>query len=147
MKNYTSTVPVERTISKIEMVLAKAGALSIHKEFRDGQISALSFILSVPGGKDVAIRLPASVEAVEQILMGEVKRPQKETIKRIHDQASRTAWKIMQDWIEVQISLIEMQQVEALQVFLPYIWDGKKTFYTALKEGGFKMLPAKGESR
>jgi len=147
MKNYTSLVPVDRTIAKIEQILAKAGALSVHKEFNAGQTTALSFMLPTPQSGSVTIRLPANVEAVEQILIAGVKRPQKETIRRISEQAHRTAWKIMQDWIEVQISPIEMRQVEALQVFLPYIWDGKKTLYTALKDAGFKMLPAKGETR
>lgn len=142
MKNYTSTVPVERTISKIEQILAAAGATSVHKEYRDGGVSALSFRLPISEDRDVTIRLPADVSAVERILLAGVKRPRKETIKRISDQASRTAWKIMQDWIEVQISMIEMHQVEALQVFLPYVWDGNKTLYAAFRDGGFKMLPA-----
>ena len=60
---------------------------------------------------------------------------------KIRDQASRTAWKLMQDWIEIQVSLIEMRQVEFLQVFLPYVWDGQQTYYSYLKEGNFKLLP------
>jgi hypothetical protein len=144
MKNYTSTVPVERTISKIEQILARAGSLSVHKEYHDGKVSALSFRLPISENKDVTIRLPADVPAVERVLLSVVKKPRKETIKRISEQAARTAWKIMLDWIEVQISMIEMHQVEALQVFLPYVWDGNKTLYAAFREGGFKMLPAGG---
>lgn len=144
MKNYTSTVPVERTISRIEQILAKAGAGSIHKEYREGKATALSFSLQVSKERTVSIRLPADVGAVERILIDGIKRPHKETLKRVTDQAARTAWKLMQDWIEVQISMIEMHQVEALQVFLPYIWDGSRTLYAAFKEGGFKLLPEKG---
>jgi hypothetical protein len=33
-----------------------------------------------------------------------------------------------------------MRQAEFLQVFLPYVWDGKRTFYSVLKSKGFKML-------
>jgi hypothetical protein len=142
MKNYTSSVPVERTISRIEYALANAGARNIIKDYANGELTALSFTLCLPGSaKMVPIRLPANAEAVEKVLLSEVKRPRTETLERIRQQSLRTAWKLMQDWVEVQISLIELQGVEALQVFLPYIWDGRRTYYAALKDGGFKMLP------
>lgn len=143
MKNYTSQVSVEKTISLIERFLAKAGASNILKNYEGGEISSISFTLFDPmSRKTVFIRLPARVGAVEKILYRKIKRPRNETIKRIRDQAARTAWKLMLDWIEVQLSLIEMEQVEALQVFLPYIWDGQKTLYAAIKENNFKFLPS-----
>ncbi len=46
----------------------------------------------------------------------------------------------MQDWVAVQMSLIQMHQAETLQVFLPFVWDGRRTFYQAVKETGFKAL-------
>jgi hypothetical protein len=70
-----------------------------------------------------------------------MKRPRAETEKRLRAQAARTAWKLIQDWVELQMALIKMRQAEFLQVFLPYVWNGKKTFYTALKEQNFKLLP------
>lgn len=143
MKNYTSQVSVEKTISLIERFLAKAGASNILKNYDGGEISSISFTLFDPvSRKTVFIKLPARVGAVEKILYRKIKRPRNATIKRIREQAARTAWKLMLDWIEVQLSLIEMEQVEALQVFLPYIWDGQKTFYMAIKENNFKFLPA-----
>jgi hypothetical protein len=141
MKNYTSQLSVEKTISLIERALAKAGASNILKNYEAGTISSISFTLFDPTfGKTYFIRLPANVDAVEKILFQKIKRPRKETIKRIREQAARTAWKLMLDWVEVQLSLIELEQVEALQVFLPYVFDGEKTFYSALKENNFRML-------
>ncbi len=146
MKNYTSTVPVERTILRIELALVTGGAIGIMKNYdRDGNLEAISFSVPHPEKRLLGIRLPADVEAVRRVLMADVKRPRKETVKRINSQAARTAWKLIQDWVEVQMSMIEMQQVEFIQVFLPYIYDGKKTFYAALKENGFKLLPEKSE--
>lgn len=43
LKNYTSSVPVERTISRIEQVLAKAGAGGIMKDYDCGGLVALAF--------------------------------------------------------------------------------------------------------
>ena len=38
--------------------------------------------------------------------------------------------------------MIRMQQADALEIFLPYLYDHQndQTFYTKLKEGGFKQL-------
>lgn len=141
IKNYTSGVPVDRTMARIEAVLVRGGASNIMKDYRDGMMDAVSFYVKEPTSeKKLAIRLPANVEAVYQTLRTEIKRPRPGTLERLKEQANRTAWKLMQDWVEVQMSLIQMNQVEFLQVFLPYVWDGKRTFFHSLKENGFKML-------
>lgn len=141
MKNYTSGVPIERTISRIEAVLVRAGAGNIIKDYAEGELSALSFTLHLDGTRLVPIKLPANIEQVEKVMAAAMKRPRRETLRRIKQQAARTAWRLMQDWVEIQLSLIEMKQAEAMQVFLPYVWDGRQTYYAALKGSGFKLLP------
>lgn len=144
LKNYTSGVPVWRTIARIEEVLAKAGVSGIQKQFDGGRISALLFSASLPNGKPVSIRLPADSEAVYQNLRQGVRRPHSGTLERLREQADRTSWKLMQDWVEVQLSLIQMQKIDFLQVFLSYVWDGERTFYHILKDSGYKnLLPEK----
>ena len=64
----------------------------------------------------------------------------------IYEQAARTAWKLVQDWIEVQVSMIVMKQAEFLEVFLPYVWDGRQTYFESVKSGAFKALPEKTEN-
>lgn len=141
IKNYTSGVPVSRTMARIEEVLVSGGASNIMKDYRNGVVDAVCFVVHEPAtNKRMAVRLPANVDAVYEALRTAVKRPRSGTLEKLKDQASRTAWKLMQDWVEVQISLIQMNQAEFLQVFLPYVWDGKRTFFSTLKEGGFKML-------
>lgn len=145
IKNYTSGVPVDRTLAKIEAALVRGGATNVSKDYKDGMLSAVCFVVVNPQtGQRMSVRLPANADGVYQAMRASVKRPRAGTLEKLREQASRTAWKLMQDWIEVQMSLIQMQQAEFLQVFLPYVWDGKKTFYTALKDGGFKMLTAGG---
>lgn len=142
LKNYTSDVPVSRTIARIEECLMKAGANGILKDFAGGRVSALCFKLPHPQttGKEIAVRLPTNEQSIYKVLASFVRRPRPGTEERLRDQASRTAWKLMQDWIEVQLSLIQMKQADALQVFLPYVWNGKMTFYQSLSESKFKML-------
>ena len=141
MKNYTSAVPVSRTVARIEEYLAKAGASGIMKEYCDGKLTALSFSLLVGSGKKISIRLPAKEVEVYNVLVKAVRRPRDGTMDRLRDQACRTAWKLQQDFVEVQLSLIEMRQTDAMQAFLAYVWDGKRTFYEALQQNNFKALP------
>jgi hypothetical protein len=152
LKDYTSQVPVQATVARIEMALASSGVTGIQKEYDGfGSLAAICFSVAVedqrPGGgplRSVTVRLPVNVKAVEKVLTAEIKRPRKGTALRVKDQAQRTAWKLMQDWVEVQLSLIKMQQAEWLQVFLPYLYDTRthQDFFAQLKASNFKALPA-----
>lgn len=147
LKNYTCDVPVSRTIARIEELLARCGATHIGKEYSiKGEVVALQFAIESGADKHV-IKLPANPAAVFDALRAEVSRPRNGTMDRLKEQSQRTAWKLMQDWVEVQMSLISMKQADPLQVFLPYVWNGKQTFYSALKANGFRaMLPEKSEA-
>jgi len=144
LKNYTSSVSAVHTIGRIEQLLAQAGTNGVVKEFSNGRVLSLTFTATLPNSKTVSIRLPANVQAVYVALRKKVKRPHPGTDQRLLEQAERTAWKLMQDWVEVQLSLIAMQQAEFLQVFLPYVYDGRRSFFDSLKSNDFKaLMPAK----
>jgi len=139
LKNYTSGVPVERTVGRIEQLLAEAGAKAIGKNYSGGRLVSLTFQLEI-NGHDHLIRLPANPQAVYDSLRKEVRRPHNGTLERLKDQSDRTAWKIQQDWLEIELTKMKLNQTEALQAFLSYIWDGEQTFYERLKGSGFKQL-------
>ena len=145
IKNYTSEVPAEKTIMKIEFTLIEFGAIGIMKDYKGGQLVAINFSIPKAGGGLWAIRLPADVDQVYEILRAKYKRPHRLTSaseRNIREQAQRTAWKLMLDWVLVQLSLVTMRQAEFIQVFLPYAWDGRQTVFARLKAGGFKLLEA-----
>lgn len=148
-------------------MLIKCGVSGITKEYGpNAEIIALKFHIKVdPNMPEITIRLPADRYAAQQALWldyadgdplsqdgqhlawsmsGNRKKKIKADFK---DQAERTAWKIVQDWIEVQMSMIQMRQADTLQVFLPYVWDGKQTVYQRIKDAGYKaLLPQQCES-
>lgn len=163
LKNYTSEVPVSQTIYRIEQVLIKCGVSGIMKEYTgtNGEISAITFQIEAPAGK-ITIRLPADKDRALDALWldyvdGDKLNAKGDAVdyygsrkkKRRSDfaeQSARTAWKIVQDWIEVQMSMIQMKQADTLQVFLPYVFDGRRTYYQMLQESNFKgLLPEKCE--
>lgn len=141
LKNYTSTTSVERSLEAIDTLLVQAGASHIARSYHDGKIGAILFQLNV-NGQPFSFRLPSNPEAVFRVLMADIRKPQRGTEERVREQANRTSWAITREWVHVQLSMIQMQQAEALEVFLPYLYDGKNdsTFYSKLKEAGFKQL-------
>ena len=159
LKNYTSNVPTSQTVYRIEQVLIKCGAAGIQKEYvnTDGEISAVAFQIKTPNGR-VSIRLPVDVERALDALwkdyVGDDKltddgngirwnnRKQKTRLD-FKEQANRTAWKIVQDWVEVQMSMIQLKQAETLQVFLPYvITSNGETMFRRISGGNIAGLLA-----
>jgi hypothetical protein len=149
LKNYTSSISADITISRIERLLVNAGASAIQKHYGPrGECAALMFQIAMQTGlPPITVRLPANVDKCLESLWREYTkssvrgRKQKEDFI---DQAARTAWKLVQDWTEVQVSLIHLNQIETLQAFLPYLWDGKQTYFQYSTERGFKaFLPEK----
>jgi len=142
VKNYTSLVDVSKSVQHIESRLVKQGAKNIFKHYNDKKkLEGIAFIIAVDG-KDVPYRMPAKVDQVERILRTAITRPRPETMKRVADQAERTAWKLVSDWVEINLSLIELGQAEFMEVFLPYVYDHGKnqTFFESMKQDGFKLL-------
>lgn len=156
LKNYTSDVPVAQTIYRIEQVLIKCGVSGITKEYSPtGGVWALRFHLKLADSQELTIRLPADKDrALEALWLNYADGDElshdgqrlawnsykKKTKKDFEAQAERTAWKIMQDWVEVQMSLIQLRQAEPIEVFLPYVWNGSETFYHKLKSSGYRAL-------
>lgn len=165
LKNYTSGVPVSQTIARIESVLIRCGVKGITKEYLpNGTVEAIHFHIEMPTSRVATIRMPAKVEEAQEALwlnyVGtdrlspdghkmEWNSYKKKSRSDFAEQAARTAWKIVQDWIEVQMSMIQMKQADTLEVFMPFLWDGNRhqTYYQALKDKGFAgLLPQNSES-
>jgi hypothetical protein len=142
LKNYTSSVPAKQSVANIENKLVLCGARKIMKEYdEDNALDAIFFIIPV-NGKEIPFKLPAKKEKCQAILRAKVKRPTTQTEKRVVEQAERTAWKIIHDWIEVKMALIELGQEEIVESFLAYVYDASqdKTYYEKLKEKSFRGL-------
>lgn len=141
LKNYTSTVPAITSMGRIEQCLVKAGATDISKKYADGICKAVTFRMMV-NNQALFFQLPAKVDRCFDVLWKEVKRPNASTKQNVQAQAERTAWKIISDWVEIQLSMILLEQADALEIFLPFAYNPATdtTFYNQLKEGGFKAL-------
>ena len=138
IKNYTTEVTAAKSIGLIEQLLVDFGAYNIMKEYETGKVQSISFIIDVDGMR-MPFKLPANVQQVAAWL--KKKKPAMKDKTRL-DQAERIAWKQQYEILHLQLGQIEMQQLDRLEVFLPFLWDAQKreTFYQKLKTNGFKQL-------
>lgn len=143
LKNYTSTMPVEVSIAKIEKILVRIGAKNINKEYVDGGIVGIKFLIDVKGNT-VAFSLPAKVNAIFNEMWRQRTQRSEKQKKGVIAQAEMTAWKIVCDWVEIQASMIYLEQADVMQIFFPYAMiNPSQTFYEKfIDNGGFKQLQA-----
>ena len=119
--NYTSKTPAHQSIAEISQMLAKAGARQVMHDYDDsGNIVALSFSLELEGQR-IGFRLPSDWRPVQVLLQNaQVKSHVSTQWLTSEDHARDVAWRIIKDWVEAQLAIIETRMVTTAQVFLPY---------------------------
>ena len=139
--NYSTKVEAHRTVSEITAILVRHGASRIMQEYDgSGNIVALKWSLAGRYGT-LGYAMPVNYQAVYEVLTEEG-RIFKRDAERRKEQARRVAWRILKDWIEAQIALLESGMVEMEEIFLPYMLagDSDRTLYSALVDGQFRNL-------
>jgi len=101
--NYTTGIKVEKTVGEIQAMLAGAGARAILIEYDERILSSVSFRINYKGAR-VSFRLPAQLDPVYVILQRDDKVPRK---LKCREQAARVAWRIIKDWVEAQLAIVE----------------------------------------
>lgn len=121
IKNYTTTKDAFESVGEIQAMLARRGAQRLMIEYGpDQRVVSVSFTISTPGGIQ-AVRLPSNVDATLEVL-----RRQKKTNSKViatYDQAERVSWRILRDWLDAQLAILETEMVTIDQVLLPYFVD------------------------
>ncbi len=117
--NYTTQIEASKTVGQIHGILVAHGAKAFLTNYDpQGQIESLSFEVNTPHGI-AHIRLPVNPDAVLRVM----KRNDSRIPYRLqtHPQAIRIAWRIVKDWVEAQMAILETEMVKMEQIFLPYI--------------------------
>lgn len=149
IRNYTSSISAEKSISRIEAMLVANGVEKVLKVYNkeDKSLDGLIFELQMVNSTNIIpIKLPAKIQQIEKLLLSQVKRHTDTVRCNVKEQAQRTAWKLLAEWVEINIELVKLQQIHLLEVFLPYSYDytTKTSFYNHVVKSGFKAfaLPA-----
>lgn len=136
--NYTTQINPNKTVGEIQQILAKGNAKQISVDYENGEPSALMFMI-IFHEQPIHFRLPCNVSGVLKALQ-KSKAPYR---LKTTEQARRVAWRIIKDWIEAQLAIVEAQQAELAEVFLPYAVDKSgQTFFARFTENHQKLLSA-----
>jgi len=138
--NYTTQIEAIKTVGEIHRILSSHGAKSIQTDYSDdGQVEALSFLVLTPYG-EVGIRLPIDPDAVLKVLtqQNRLNKVPGRYINRA--QAVRVAWRIMKDWVQAQMAILETEMVKMEQIFLPYVITKEgRTLYETMVDRHFLL--------
>lgn len=138
--NYTTQIDANKSVMEIQRMLAVKGAKEITIDYGgSGEPDGLRFMILFHE-QPIYFRLPCNVDGVYKALSRAKGVPYS---KRTMPQARRVAWRIIKDWVEVQLAIVEAGQSQMTEVFLPYaIDDNNQTFFTAFSESKQKLLTA-----
>lgn len=142
LKNYTTSISVEKTIGEIEIILSKHGASHIFKMYDKGIPKALAFKMMVKE-QEIAFKLPMEEEKILIVFKNAVHRGelQKRYFNDI-EQARKTGWRIIKDWVDSQMALLEINLVKFEEIFLPYMYDVNtdETLFQKLEKKNFNLM-------
>lgn len=135
--NYTTQIGSERTIAEIQQCLVKHGATRIVTDYKEGLPAGLSFCLAI-NEQAVAFSLPANYQGVLRAMTKDPKVPRRYCS---HEQALRVSWRIVKDWVEAQMAIVEANLADVAEVFLPYaITKSGNTLYKEIQGNQLKLL-------
>lgn len=144
LANYTTKVPVVRSVALIQELLARAKAKSVMLDFDAMEPSAVSFCLIVDG-MQIGFRLPCNWRGVlatmrkDSSISGRLK---------CDEQAKRVAWRTAHDWLRAQLAMVEVGSAALDQMMMSHaITLTGETLYERIKASKFELLalPAPGE--
>lgn len=135
--NYTTSIASEKTASEIQAKLVRANAKAVLSEYENGVLSHLSFQVITAHG-EMSFRLPANIDGVLKAMQRD---PKVAKSMKTREQAAKVAWRIIKDWVEAQLAIIEADMATLPQIFLPYMKtsDGR-TVYERFESQGLQAL-------
>ena len=114
--NYTTQINFDKTIQEITKTLVKHGATKIVTDYSNNLPVAITFCLML-NDRLVGFALPVKYGGVLRSMKKDGKVPKKLLTE---EQALRVSWRIIKDWVESQMALVEASLAEMAEVFLPY---------------------------
>lgn len=137
--NYTTKIDAYKTISEIQRILSDKGAnkITIDNDSK-GLPIALTFCIYM-NDYQTAFCLPCNFSGVLKAM-----RKSNKVANSFcnEEQALRVGWRIIKDWVEAQMAIVESELADLAEVFLPYaVTKSGETLYQQIK-GNQKLLQA-----
>lgn len=123
--NYTTEKPPEESIGEIQKILSNYNVSAMTTEYEGRNVSAVLFRIDI-SDIQMNFKLPCNWRAV-QVVLKTYNENRKYIRGRIQnradesdEQAIRVAWRVIKDWVEAQMALVDINQATVVQVFLQY---------------------------
>ena len=144
ISNYTTKIDVFKTIGEIQKDLVEHGARKIILYYNDdNQPVNLTFTI-VWNDRTIGFALPCNYTGVLRA-MERAKVPRSLCTE---EQALRVAWRIIKDWVQAQMAIVEADVASMAEVFLPYaITKDGSTLYKHIQLNGNGLLLSQGETQ
>jgi hypothetical protein len=141
IKNYTTKIDVTKTMMEIQNILGKHGATHIFIQWDKGVPISLAFKFPV-NDRTISFILPMNEEKLFEVFKRALKNREIGNKDCNITQVRMTGWRILKDWVDSQMALIEIEMVKFEEVFLPYMYDEKtnQTLFQKMSSNNFKSL-------
>lgn len=137
--NYTTKIDAWKTVNEVQQILSKHKVSHFSIKNEGSFPTALSFCIDHKG-QPLNFLLPCNHEGVLNCLKKDKKVP---NASKNSEQALRTSWRIIKDWVEAQLAIVEAELAPIQEVFMPYlvINSAGETLSSRMLNGeGMKLL-------
>lgn len=145
--NFSTSVPVIKTVGEIQEMLAKASVQALMIDYEGTLPKSITFRME-RGGEPLHFRLPADWRGVQSVLRRQKGVPRSGCSD---EQSQRVSWRIVRDWIRAQLALVEAGAAKLEEVMLPYLLidpEMKTTLYQRFSQDKFRVaLPPPTERK
>jgi hypothetical protein len=118
--NYTTTIEANKSAAECIARLAEHGASAIAMTYAEKKPTGIQFrITTVHGERNFT--LPVNVDGTHKVLQAAYRKGSITRRFAERDQAERVAWRVLKDWLEAQLALIEAGVADMAEVMLPYL--------------------------
>lgn len=137
--NYTTEISASKTVAEIQGMLVRFGARKLLTDYDEaGNPTGIEFLLETQWGPR-GYRLPANIDAVYAVLVKQANARKIATRYSSREQAARVGWRILKDWVEAQLAILETEMVQPDQVLMPFlVAENGYTLYEVMS--GYQML-------
>lgn len=137
--NYTTKIDAWKTVNEVQQILSKHKVSHFAIKNEGSFPVALSFTIDY-NGAPLNFLLPCNHEGVLKCLKNDRKVP---SSSKNSEQALRTSWRIIKDWVEAQLAIVEAELAPLQEVFMPYLVinsTGETLSNRILNGDGMKLL-------
>jgi hypothetical protein len=137
--NFTTKIDAWKTVNEIQQILSKHQISHFSIKNEGSFPVALSFTILYKE-QPLNFLLPCNHAGVLRCLKNDRKVP---SSSKNEEQALRTSWRIVKDWVEAQMAIVQAELAPIQEVFMPYLVinaSGETLSQRILNGDGIKLL-------